>query len=68
MLAVDAACSLLRALEVRFVILLRERLRMGPEGADARAVLMPGGAPFIDVGGALVAVALTFASATGAAA
>ncbi len=60
--AVDAACALLRAAELRFAPLLRERLRRGGAGdtASQRALLLPGGVPFLDLGGALLAVAEAF--------
>lgn len=60
--AIDAACALLRAFELRFVILLRERLlQSGARGAAAeREALLPGGVPFCDLGGALCAAAAAF--------
>ncbi len=65
MTAVDSACTLLRAMEVRFAPLLRERLRQLPTSAspaDQREALLPGNIPFLPVGEALLgaAVALGF--------
>ncbi|MDW8282783.1 MAG: hypothetical protein RMK29_13800 [Myxococcales bacterium] len=58
-LALDAACALLKAVEVRFVMLVRERLRQR-EGGE-REALLPQGQPFLNLGGALCAVATAFA-------
>jgi hypothetical protein len=68
MTAVDAACTLLRSVEVRFVPLVRERLRqrIGPAPAgpppeqEEREALLPGGAPFIDPGQAVLLTARAF--------
>lgn len=68
MTAVDAACTLLRSVEVRFVPLVRERLRqrIGPAPAgpppeqEEREALLPGGAPFVDPGQAVLLTARAF--------
>ena len=57
--AIDATCAILRAVELRFVILLRERLSTALGRTD-REALLPSGVPFFDLGGALSAVAAAF--------
>lgn len=59
MSAIDSACTLLRAVELRFVPLLRERLRRAAD-LSPRDALLPGGAPFLDLGAALLHVARAF--------
>jgi hypothetical protein len=56
--AVDAACSVLRAVELRFPVLLRARLRAA-QPLSERAALLPGGRPFFDLGQALLSLSAT---------
>lgn len=63
-LALDAAFTLVRAVEMRFAPLLRARLRQ-QEGAPAEAALLPGGAPFFDLAGPLLALAHSFRPGAG---